>query len=107
MVLAAGPIELMLASGDRLHIPADAATLRLVLGVFETERDLPAGECSRVLVHVAVRYAPWLRRPARSTHPSRCTVRSVLVIAKRFEWQRQERGLLFSEHGGDLRLVVP
>lgn len=29
----ASPIELLLASGDRLRIPGDAATLRLVLGV--------------------------------------------------------------------------
>ena len=27
------PLELVLAGGERLHIPADAATLRLVLGV--------------------------------------------------------------------------
>jgi transposase-like protein len=27
------PLELVLSSGERLHIPADAATLRLVLGV--------------------------------------------------------------------------
>lgn len=27
------PVELILTSGDRLHIPNDAATLRLVLGV--------------------------------------------------------------------------
>lgn len=37
VVLAAGPIELMLAGGDRLHIPADAATLRLVLGVLREQ----------------------------------------------------------------------
>ena len=30
---AAAPIELLLASGDRLRIPSDAATLRLVLAV--------------------------------------------------------------------------
>jgi hypothetical protein len=30
---AAAPIELVLASGDRLRIPSDAATLRLVLAV--------------------------------------------------------------------------
>ena len=29
----ATPIELMLASGDRLRIPSDAATLKLVLAV--------------------------------------------------------------------------
>jgi hypothetical protein len=27
------PLELLLAGGERLHIPADAATLRMVLGV--------------------------------------------------------------------------
>ncbi len=37
VVRAAGPIELMLAGGDRLHIPADAATLRLVLGVLREQ----------------------------------------------------------------------
>jgi len=36
-VLAAGPIELILAGGDRLQIPADAATLRLVLGVLREQ----------------------------------------------------------------------
>jgi transposase-like protein len=30
---AAQPMELVLAPGDRLRIPADAATLRIVLGV--------------------------------------------------------------------------
>jgi hypothetical protein len=30
---AAAPIELLLASGDRLQIPSDAATLKLVLSV--------------------------------------------------------------------------
>ena len=29
----AAPIELLLASGDRLRIPSDAATLKLVLAV--------------------------------------------------------------------------
>ena len=36
-VLAASPIELMLASGDRLRIPSDAATLRLVLSVLRDQ----------------------------------------------------------------------
>jgi hypothetical protein len=31
------PIELMLASGDRLRIPHDAATLRLVLAVLREQ----------------------------------------------------------------------
>jgi hypothetical protein len=31
------PIELMLASGDRLRIPQDAATLKLVLGVLREQ----------------------------------------------------------------------
>jgi hypothetical protein len=30
---AAAPIELLLASGDRLRIPSDAATLKLMLAV--------------------------------------------------------------------------
>jgi hypothetical protein len=34
---AAGPIELILASGDRLRIPTDAATLRLVLAVLRDQ----------------------------------------------------------------------
>ena len=34
---AVAPIELLLASGDRLHIPANAATLRLVLGVLREQ----------------------------------------------------------------------
>jgi len=33
VVESAGPIELILASGDRLRIPQDAAALKLVLGV--------------------------------------------------------------------------
>jgi len=32
------PIEVMLASGDRLRIPTDAATLRLVLNVLREQR---------------------------------------------------------------------
>jgi hypothetical protein len=32
-VETAAPIELLLASGDRLRIPRDAATLKLVLAV--------------------------------------------------------------------------
>ncbi len=31
------PIELVLASGDHLHIPADSATLRLVLSVLREQ----------------------------------------------------------------------
>ena len=31
------PLELMLSSGDRIRIPADAATLRLVLSVLENK----------------------------------------------------------------------
>ena len=31
------PVELMLASGDRLRIPVDAATLRLVLSVLREQ----------------------------------------------------------------------
>jgi len=34
---AAVPIELILASGDRLRIPTDAATLRLVLAVLRDQ----------------------------------------------------------------------
>lgn len=33
----AAPIELMLASGDRLRVPADAATLRMVLSVLREQ----------------------------------------------------------------------
>jgi len=33
----AAPIELMLASGDRLRIPTDAATLRVVLSVLREQ----------------------------------------------------------------------
>ena len=37
-------IELVLNGGERLHIPADAATLRLVLSVLESKHcDAPAG----------------------------------------------------------------
>jgi transposase-like protein len=31
------PIELLLGSGDRIHIPSDAATLRLVLSVLREQ----------------------------------------------------------------------
>jgi hypothetical protein len=34
---AAAPIELILASGDRLRIPTDAATLRVVLAVLRDQ----------------------------------------------------------------------
>jgi hypothetical protein len=34
---SAAPIELMLASGDRLRVPCDAATLRLVLAVLRDQ----------------------------------------------------------------------
>jgi hypothetical protein len=35
---AAPPIELVLASGDRLSVPHDAATLKLVLAVLRDQR---------------------------------------------------------------------
>ncbi len=53
-------IELLLASGDRLRIPQDAATLKLVLEYCANKRDPPAGERARVFVHFAVRHAPEL-----------------------------------------------
>ena len=48
-------LELVLNSGERLRMPADAATLRLVLGVLREQGkwtdDAPAGQRARLFVH--------------------------------------------------------
>jgi len=91
---AGAPIELMLASGDRLHIPTDAATLRLVLGGAAMNGaviHLPASV--RVTCALRRRHAPKASTACTRWSPARCNgciCRTSVVFANRRKEPRKD-----------------